>query len=85
MLAHLFLNYLLDLPVALDNISLNGYMQPLTGVTPQVLVKEQILPPALTSTVVVPSNFKTGLFELQLPVDADALWQQAWLVVSNGI
>ena len=43
MLAHLFLNYLLDLPNALNNISWNGYMQPLTGVTPQVLVKEQIL------------------------------------------
>ncbi len=84
-LAHLFLNYLLDLPNVLSNISWNGYMQPLTGVTPQVLVKEQILDPALTSTVVVPSTFKTGLFELQLPVDADALWQQAWLVVSNGI
>src|SRR5580692_9613776 len=84
-LAHLFLNYLLDLPNALNNISWNGYMQPLTGVTPQVLIKEQILPPSLTSTVVVPSNFRTGLFELQLPVDADALWQQAWLVVSNGI
>jgi spermidine/putrescine transport system substrate-binding protein len=84
-LAHLFLNYMLDLPNVLENISWNGYMQPLTGVTPQVLVKEQILPPSLTSTVVVPSDFKTGLFELQLPVDADALWQQAWLVVSNGI
>ena len=84
-LAHLFLNYLLDLSNVLNNISWNGYMQPLTGVTPQVLVKEQILDPALTSTVVVPSTFKTGLFELQLPVDADALWQQAWLVVSNGI
>jgi spermidine/putrescine transport system substrate-binding protein len=84
-LAHLFLNYLLDLPNVLNNISWNGYMQPLTGVTPQVLVKQQILDPALTSTVVVPSTFKTGLFELQLPVDADALWQQAWLVVSNGI
>jgi spermidine/putrescine transport system substrate-binding protein len=84
-LAHLFLNYLLDLPVVLNNISWNGYMQPLTGVTPQVLVKEEILPPSLTSTVVVPSTFTTGLFELQLPVDADALWQQAWLVVSNGI
>jgi spermidine/putrescine transport system substrate-binding protein len=84
-LAHLFLNYLLDLPNVLNNISFNGYMQPLTGVTPQVLVKEQILPPSLTSTVVLPSTFKTGLFELQLPVDADALWQQAWLVVSNGI
>jgi spermidine/putrescine transport system substrate-binding protein len=84
-LAHLFLNYLLDLPNALENISWNGYMQPLNGVTPQVLVKEQILPPSLTSTVVTPANFRRGLFELQLPVDADALWQQAWLVVSNGI
>ena len=54
-LAHLFLNYFLDLPNVLNNISFNGYMQPLTGVTPQVLVKEQILPKALLSTVVLPS------------------------------
>jgi hypothetical protein len=60
-------------------------MQPLTGVTPQVLVKEKILPPSLMSTVVLPSYFRRGVGELQLPVDADALWQQAWLVVSNGI
>jgi spermidine/putrescine-binding protein len=84
-LAHHFLNYFLDLPNVLNNISFNGYMQPLTGVTPQVLVKEQILPKALLSTVVLPSYFRRGVSELQLPVDADALWQQAWLVVSNGI
>ena len=72
-LAHLFLNYMLDLPNVLENISWNGYMQPLTGVTPQVLVKEQILPPTLVSTAVLPSDFRRGLFELQLPVDADAL------------
>ena len=84
-LAHMFLNYMLDLPNVLENISWNGYMQPLTGVTPQVLVKEQILPPSLISTVVTPAYFRRGIAELQLPVDADALWQQAWLVVSNGI
>jgi spermidine/putrescine transport system substrate-binding protein len=84
-LAHQFLNYFLDLPNVLNNISFNGYMQPLTGVTPQVLVKEQILPKALLSTVVLPSYFRRGVAELQLPVDADAQWQQAWLVVSNGI
>jgi spermidine/putrescine transport system substrate-binding protein len=84
-LAHMFLNYMLDLPNVLENISFNGYMQPMTGVTPQVLVKEQILPPSLISTVVTPSYFRRGIGELQLPVDADALWQQAWLVVSNGI
>jgi len=84
-LSHLFLNYLLDLPNVLENISFNGFMQPLTGVTPQVLVKEKILPRSLMSTAVLPSYFRHGLGELQLPVDADALWQQAWLVVSNGI
>jgi spermidine/putrescine transport system substrate-binding protein len=84
-LAHLFLNYMLDLHNVLENISFNGYMQPLTGVTPQRLVQEKLLPKSLLSTVVLPSYFRRGVAELQLPVDADALWQQAWLVVSNGI
>jgi spermidine/putrescine transport system substrate-binding protein len=84
-LAHLFLNYMLDEPVVVENISFNGYMQPVTAVTPELLVKEQILPPSLITTAVVPSDFRRGVAELQLPVDADALWQQAYLVVSNGI
>jgi hypothetical protein len=75
----------MDLPNALENISYNGYMQPLTGVTPQRLVQEKILPRSLMSTVVLPSYFRRGVGELQLPVDTDALWQQAWLVASNGI
>ncbi|MGO8959907.1 MAG: spermidine/putrescine ABC transporter substrate-binding protein [Streptosporangiaceae bacterium] len=83
-LAHLFVNNLMDEQVALKNISYNGYMQPVTAITPELLVKEQILPPSLMSTAVVPSDFRRGLGELQLPVDADALWQQAWLVVSQG-
>src|SRR3984957_7366758 len=84
-LAHTFLNYLMDEQVALNNISWNGYMQPLTAITPELLVKEQILPPSLTSTAVLPADFRRGLGELQLPVDADALWHQAWLVVSGGV
>ena len=84
-LAHMFLDYLLDLPNVLENISYNGYMQPLNEITPQRLVKEQLLPKSLISTAVLPSYFRKGVSQLQLPVDADALWQQAWLVVSNGI
>ena len=84
-LAHLFLNYMLDLPNVLTNISFNGYMQPLTAITPQRLVKEGLLAPNLTSTAVLPSYFRRGVSELQLPATADQQWQQAWLAVSKGI
>jgi len=84
-LAHLFLNYLEDLPNALTNISFNGYMQPVEGVTPQKLVSEGILPESLMSTVVLPSYFRRGVAELQLPVAANQVWEQAWQTVSHGI
>src|SRR5882757_67838 len=84
-LAHMFLNYLLDERNAMTNISFNGYMQPLTAITPQRLVKEGLLAPNLTSTAVLPSYFRRGVMELQLPATADTLWQQAWLTVSKGI
>ena len=59
-------------------------MQPLTGVTPQVLVKEQILPqsPDIHRRAGA-LDFRRGLSELQLPADANALWQQAWLNVGE--
>jgi spermidine/putrescine transport system substrate-binding protein len=84
-LAHLFLNYLLDTHNALNNISWNGYMQPLTEITPQRLVKEQILPPSLMSTAVLPSFFRRGVMELQIPVATNLLWEQAWQAASKGV
>src|SRR5262249_31157074 len=78
-LAHLFLNYMLDVNNVLENISFNGYMQPINGITPQRLVKEQILPPSLISTAVLPSYFRRGVMELQIPPATNAQWQQAWL------
>jgi spermidine/putrescine transport system substrate-binding protein len=84
-LAHEFLNYFLNLNNALENISFNGYMQPLTGVTPQKLVAEQILPPNLMSTVVLPSYFDRGVSELELSPAVDSEWQAAWNQFSGGL
>ena len=84
-LAHEFINYLEDLPNVLNNISFNGYMQPLNEVTPQRLVKEQLLAPTLMSTVVLPSYFRRGVMELQLPVEANLLWEEAWQTASKGV
>jgi hypothetical protein len=78
------MNYMIDLQNALNNYSYTGYMQPITGVTPQRLVAEQLLPKTLMSTTVLPSYFRRGVSELQLPVPTDLQWQQAWQTVSHG-
>ena len=83
-LAHLFMNYMLDLNNALTNYYYTGYMQPLNGITPQRLVKEQLLPKSLMSTTVLPSDFRQGVMELQIPVTTNALWEQAWQRVKSA-
>jgi spermidine/putrescine transport system substrate-binding protein len=83
-LAHLFLNYMLDVNNVLTNISYNGYMQPINGITPQRLVSEQLLPPSLMSTAVLPSYFRRGVMELQIPTATNAVWEQAWLQAKSS-
>jgi spermidine/putrescine transport system substrate-binding protein len=83
-LAHLFLNYLLDLDNALENTSYMGFMQPIKGVTPQRLVSEKIIPASLTTTTVLPSQLEAGFRELQLTPAANALWEQAWQEFTDG-
>jgi hypothetical protein len=54
-------------------------------VTPTVLVKEQILPPSLLSTIVLPSYFDRGIMELALPAATDNAWENAWVEFSHGL
>ncbi len=83
-LAHLFIDYMLDVRNALSNYSYVGYMQPLNAVTPQRLIAEKLLPVQLSSTVVRPQDFRTGVQELELPTAANTLWENAWNSVSKG-
>jgi spermidine/putrescine transport system substrate-binding protein len=84
-LAHLFLNYMLDNANAFDNYSYTAYMQPLTAMTPQRLVAEGLLPESLTSTVVLPSYFNRGQIELELSPSVNAEWLQIWDQFSKGL
>jgi spermidine/putrescine transport system substrate-binding protein len=84
-LAHKFIDYMLNVDNALNNYSYVGYMQPLTEVTPNRLIAEKLLPAQLTSTVVLPDYFRHGLFQLELPPAADAVWESTWNTFSNGL
>jgi spermidine/putrescine transport system substrate-binding protein len=84
-LSHLFINYFLDTNNAIDNYSYYGYMSPLNGVTPQRLISEKLLPPQLTSTVVLPDYFRNGIFELELPPGPNSVWENTWNSFSHGL
>ena len=84
-LSHLFIDYMLEVNNALENYSFVGYMQPLTEVTPAKLTSEKLLPPQLASTVVLPDYFRNGLFQLELPPAADAVWESTWNSFSKGL
>ncbi len=84
-LAHKFIDYMLDVNNALENYSYVGYMQPLSAVTPAKLIAEKLLVPQLASTVVLPDYFRHGLFELELPGSAQSVWESTWSTFSKGL
>lgn len=77
-LAHMFLNFLLDHDNAVINMRTSGYMQPLRWLTPQRLVREGVLPNSLVSAAVVPTFIDHGLKELELLTPTDELWHASW-------
>jgi spermidine/putrescine transport system substrate-binding protein len=82
-LAHLFLNYLLDPANALVNFRHTGFQPPLLELTPQLLVRQGGLPSSLVSAAVLPTFYDAGLKELPLPGPVDQLWLQAWSEVRS--
>ena len=84
-LAHEFVNYMLGVNTVFENITFNGYMQPLNDVTPKALIDQKILPPSLESTVVLPSYFRAGIQELELSPAVTSMWEQAWSQFGGGL
>ncbi|MHB1816988.1 MAG: type 2 periplasmic-binding domain-containing protein [Streptosporangiaceae bacterium] len=77
-LAHLFLNFLLNHDTAVINIRRTGYMQPLNWLTPDRLVRYGALPQSLLSAAILPTFLDHGLKELELLTPTETLWLSAW-------
>lgn len=88
-LAHAFLNFMLDNKHAYDNFTWNGYQPPLTSMNTDALIKAGLgeyapnkgpgtVPPSVPSAVVTEDMFSTGYFLLELTPEDELKWQTAW-------
>jgi len=77
-LAHHFLNFLLDFDMAMLNLEWNGFQPPLVRIDPSVLVDQGYIPPNLTTAVVRQEYFETGFRAVELDPQVDKSWRDMW-------
>jgi spermidine/putrescine transport system substrate-binding protein len=84
-IAHRFLNFLLDNQVAYTNfVGYVGYQPPLTAINAQQLFEKGVLPKALANTVVTHEDYANGNAYLTLSATGQRLWDTSWAAFRNG-
>jgi spermidine/putrescine transport system substrate-binding protein len=84
-LAHTFLNFLMDVDVGLTNFGYEGFQPPFQGVDEEQFRKAGYVPENLASTLVVESDFAAGQPVLALPAEIDQVWQDEWSRFKAGV
>ena len=78
-LAHTFLNFMLDETNAYNNFAdYNGYQPPQNGLDFTTLQSKLGLPDSVAPAIMQRDDFKTGLTYQTLTPDGKALWDKAW-------
>ncbi len=78
-LGHLFLDFMLDEAIAYENFTqFNGYVPPQKGIDAEALVGEGLIPESLAGAVTRPDQFLANQELLQLTVEGERFWDQAW-------
>jgi spermidine/putrescine transport system substrate-binding protein len=83
-MAHLFLQHMLETKSALANFSYVGYQPPQRSLDPDTVVARGFVPKNLASAVVKENYFNVGYRLLELSVDNDAAWHKIWLAFKAG-
>jgi len=85
-LAHLWLNFLLDQQNAYDNfVNFTGYQPPQNAITADSLIAGKLIPPNLRTAVMSPDDFgPTSLQESALTSTGLKLWQTAYAKFNSG-
>ncbi len=84
-LAHHFLNYLLDETHGYDNfVNYVGYQPPFTSLDPDRLVTDEVVAPNLKTAIVRESDFDQGYFITELTPSGATAYQNAWAEFKAG-
>lgn len=84
-LAHQFLNFMLDEQHAYANfVNFVGYTPPQNAIDAETLIKRGLIPRTLTEAVVRPDQFASNQELLQLSIDGERLWDDAWSKFKAG-
>ena len=84
-LAHAFLNFMLDEKRAYENmINFNGYIPPQNGITADSLISGGLIPKTLIPAVTRPEDFPVNSALLALTVEGERLWEDAWTKFRAG-
>ncbi len=84
-LAHLFVNYLLDSKVAYANfVNFTGYQPPMNKLDPDRLIADGAVPKNLASTIMRPEDFEKGFLYAELPPATDQMWHAVWQQFQAG-
>ncbi len=83
-LAHKFIDDLLDNEIAERNFSWNGYQPPLTALSADYLVAEDYIKENLTSAIVVPEDFVSELQFFEQTPAVENMWLAAFQAFQSG-
>lgn len=83
-LAHLFMNFLMDKQVALTNFGYEGFQPPLVGTTDQEFYKAGYIAPTLRNTLIHEEDFNQGQPVLPVTAAVDQMYQDAWSKFKAG-
>ncbi|HEY7628058.1 MAG TPA: spermidine/putrescine ABC transporter substrate-binding protein [Ilumatobacteraceae bacterium] len=83
-LAHLYINYLLDKTNAQTNFGFVGYQPAIEGIGAQELIDAELVPENLRSCVLSDEQIKNGYRFLELSADVEVLWEDAWSKFNAG-
>ncbi len=83
-LAHKFIDFLMDPANAQLNFEFVGYQPALTSPSPQELVDAELIPENLRNSVVTEQELADGLREYALDAKVEKQWEDAWSTFTAG-